>query len=267
MSDPAPTPLRRPWLPREARGYVLFGTLLFVVLEVLLAVAIIWWPNFAENMGSVKKLSAPLPMLQDMVGLIEMIGVPAYVVGQHFFKGCNTLGSAAAVLFGILIVAGEAHRGTLEIWLARPVTRLRLWTERWVGGWLAINLPVLLTTLTVPPLLARIDETMRVDHLLLCALHQGLFLGAIYGLTTVFSAVASNPIKIAFVMLFASIFEFAIYLVKEITHFSAFRLVDIETFAAILDSSRLDLKIVLPLALVNVASYGVGYALFRRRTP
>ena len=32
-------------LSRDARNYLLFGTMLFVVLEALLAVAIIWWPS------------------------------------------------------------------------------------------------------------------------------------------------------------------------------------------------------------------------------
>jgi ABC-type transport system involved in multi-copper enzyme maturation permease subunit len=58
----------------------------------------------------------------------------AYVTGQHFFKGCNTLGTAAAVLLAVGAVAGEAHRGTLEIWLARPLSRRRILSERWVQG-------------------------------------------------------------------------------------------------------------------------------------
>ena len=36
---------------RESRGYLLFGTFLFVVLEVLLVVAILWWPSFEKNIG------------------------------------------------------------------------------------------------------------------------------------------------------------------------------------------------------------------------
>ena len=100
-------------LSRDARNYLLFGTMLFVVLEALLAVAIIWWPSFSENTGALKRLAAPLPMLADQLNLIDMIGVPAYVVAQHFFKGCNTLGAAAAVLLAMNAVAGEAQRGIL----------------------------------------------------------------------------------------------------------------------------------------------------------
>ena len=79
-------------LSRDARNYLLFGSMLFIVLEVLLALAIIWWPSFAEHTGVLKQLAAPLPMLAEQLNLIDMIGVPAYVVAQHFFKGCNTLG-------------------------------------------------------------------------------------------------------------------------------------------------------------------------------
>ena len=42
-------------------------------------------------------------------------GVSAYVTAQHFFKGCNTLGAACAILFAFGAIAGEAHRGTLYL--------------------------------------------------------------------------------------------------------------------------------------------------------
>ena len=201
-------------MARQTRLFLVFGTLLFVILEVLLALAIHWWPAFADHTGAIKSLSAPIPMLAKQIDLIEMLQVPGYVVGQHYFKGCNVMGAAAAVLFAMGAIAGEAHRGTMEIWLARPVSRLRLYSERWLAGQTAIFLPVLLTSLTVPALLSTIDETMRYDHLVLCSIHQSLFLGALFSTSYMLSAFSSQPLKIAFVMLFLSIFQFSIYMVK-----------------------------------------------------
>ena len=254
-------------LSRDARNYLLFGTMLFVVLEALLAVAIIWWPSFAENTGALKRLAAPLPMLADQLNLIDMIGVPAYVVAQHFFKGCNTLGAAAAVLLAMNAVAGEAQRGTMELWLSRPVTRRRLFTERYLGGLAAVCVPVMLTTLTIPALLTLVDETMGYGHLILCALHQCLFLGALYSLTLWLSALGSQPLKIGFVMMFACIGEFALYMVKTLTHYSVFRLVDIEAFARVLSTSALDPVLSGSLLAVNVVAYLGGLVALERRVP
>ena len=251
---------------RELRGYLRLAALLFVVLETLLVLAIVWWPNFQESIPSLKKL-AKLPVLAQQVDLIEMFGVGAYVVGQHYFKACNTAGAAAAVLFAMNAVAGEAHRGTLEIWLARPVTRTRLYTERYLLGQLAIFVPVLLTSLTVPRLLHVVDEDMAYGPLVLCSVQQSLFLGGIYSLAFLLSAVTSQPLRIALWLLFGAIFEFAIYMVKTITHYSIFRLVDIEAFVAILNRNALDPAVTAGLVGVNVVAYAVGLAAFRRRVP
>lgn len=254
-------------LSRDARNYLLFGSMLFVVLEVLLALAIIWWPSFAEHTGVLKQLAAPLPMLAEQLNLIDMIGVPAYVVAQHFFKGCNTLGAAAAVLLAMNAVAGEAQRGTMELWLSRPVSRRRLFTERYLGGLAAVTLPVLATTLTIPALLTLVDETMGLWDLTLCAVHQSLFLGALYSVTMWLSALGSQPLKIGFVMLFACIGEFALYMVKTVTHYSIFRLVDIQAFAEILSTSALDPARAGSLLAVNVVAYLGGVHALERRIP
>jgi ABC-type transport system involved in multi-copper enzyme maturation permease subunit len=251
---------------REARGYLFFSLLFAVVLEALLIVAVIWWPSFRENADAMRRLSAPLPMLRDMVEQIEEFGVAAYIVGQHFFKACNTLGVAAAVLFAMGAIAGEAQRGTLELWLARPVTRTRLYTERYFAGQAAIALPILLTSLSAPLLLdADVEGALSFVDLVLCSAQQALFLGCIYSATFALSAAGSEPLKIAFVMLFVTIFEFATYMVKTISDYSIFRLVDIETYMRVVESDRLDPVLCLPLLAVNASCYGVGLAVFRRR--
>lgn len=251
---------------RELRSFAWLGLSLFVVLELLLVVAIVWWPNFEESLPGIKKL-AKIPMLLQQLDLIEMYGVGAYVVGQHYFKACNTLGAAAAVLFAMNAVAGEAQRGTLEIWMARPVTRTRLYTERYLLGQLAIWIPVLLTSLTVPPLLRLVDANMAYGPLVVCSIHQSLFLGTLFSVTFLLSAVSSQPLRIALGMLFAAIFQFAIYMVKTLTDWSLFRLVDIEAYVNILDSGRLSFGVTAALVAANLVAYGVGLAFFRRRLP
>lgn len=252
---------------RESRSYLFFGAFFFAVLEILLVVAILWWPSFENNFGPLKSLAAPLPMLVRQLDLIELIGVPGYVVAQQYFKACNALGTAAAVLFAMGAIAGEAQRGTMEIWLARPVTRLRLYTERYLFGMLALWIPVFLSSFTIPALLGLVDESMGYSELALCSLHQSLFLGGIYSVTFMLSAFSSNPIKIAFVMLFGCIFEFALYMVKTLTQWSAFRLSDIETYARILTNRTLDWPVAGGILAIMLATYWIGLAVFQRRAP
>lgn len=254
-------------MSRSRRGW--WATLVgfTIVLEMMLAAAILYWPNFRDHLGAVKLLSKPLPVLGEIIEQVESLGVAAYVVGQHFFKGCNVLGAAAAALIGANAVAGEAERGTLEIWLARPVTRLRLATERYLSGQSIIWLGIFITTLTIPPLLAQVGESMALGRLMLCALHQCLFLGAVYSVTFMISCASSAPRRISMVVLFFMIFQFGIYMVKTVTHWSLYRLADIKSFHHVLVRGELDWAVAGPMAAVNLAGFLVGYMFFRRRTP
>jgi ABC-type transport system involved in multi-copper enzyme maturation permease subunit len=252
--------------PRELRGPIGSAFLLFVVLEALLVVAVIWWPAFEENSAALKPFAGPIPKLLDTFNLIERLGVTGYVLGQHFFKACNTLGSAAAVLIGMGAIAGEAQRGTLEVWLARPVPRWRLYTERYLLGQLTLWVPVLASTATTNLLLGTIDERMNLGALMVCAVHQSLFLGAIFSLTFLFSALSSQPLRIAFVMLFLSIFQFAIYMVKTISDYSIYRLADIQTYATMMRYGMQPGPTSL-LLLANVLPFALGLAAFKRRVP
>ena len=246
-------------LPFHALGY-------FVLLELMLVAAILYWPDFQSNIGALRTLSAPIPALQDMLTQIEETGIFGYVTGQHFFKGCNALGTAAAVLFAVGAVAGEVHRGTLEIWLSRPLSRNRILTERYLGGAIALGVPIFVTAATIPLLVARVDESVALAPLLWCALHEWIFLLTIYSLTFLLSTVGSQPTRIALIVLFVSTFEFAIYMVKVVTQWSYYRLADIETFVRI-DSEGLALGVVLPLLAVSAALYIGSLAAFRRRVP
>jgi ABC-type transport system involved in multi-copper enzyme maturation permease subunit len=250
----------------EVRGAFWRGLFLTLVLELMLVPAVLYWPQFEVNVGKLKSMT-PLPVLKQLVGTLESGGVFAYVAGQHFFKGCNVLGAVAAVLFAMNAVAGEAHRGTLEIWLARPVSRARLLSERWLQGALALCLPVILTTLTIPPLLARIDIDARAEPYLWAALHQCLFLTGIYSATFLWSCAGRRPLLIAMGMLFLTILQFAIYLIEHVTHWSVIRLADIEVLMRIQARLGLEPRLALPLAGFSALCFVLSHAAFRRRVP
>jgi hypothetical protein len=253
-------------MPREHR-FALWGALAwFVVLEALLVGAILFWPSFEDNIDALRDM-APMEALKGMIDQLEAGGIVAYVNGQHFFKGCNTVGALAAVVFAMGVVAGEAQRGTLEILLARPMSRRRVLTERWVVGALAVALPVHASTHTIPWLLGFIDEDMAHWPLFLSATHQSLLLLALYSATFALSCASSRPMVVGFGMLLFLLAEFSIYLVQTLTHWSVFRLTDIEAFARIAAQHALDPWITLGLVAATAAMFELSQRLYARRTP
>lgn len=238
----------------------------FFVLEVLLVLAVLFWPDFEKNVDALRGM-APLQMLKDLVDRIDDEGVVAYVNAQHFFKGCNALGSVAAVLLAMGAVAGEAQRGTLEIWLARPVSRRRLLGARFAAGALAVVVPVFATTATLPWLLEHVHEELEMGPMFLCAAHQSLFLLVVYAAVFLASCVSSSPLRIAFAFLVLAIFEFAIYMVEQATHWSVFRWSDVEVYQRIYAKHALDLHLALPLVALALALFVAAQMAFARRVP
>jgi hypothetical protein len=214
---------------RPVRTLALFALGYALVLELLLVGAILWWPDFEKNVPALRAM-APMKVLKTVVSELEAGGVFAYVAGQQYFKACNTLGTAAAVLFAVGAVAGEAHRGTLELWLARPYSRARILAERFSVGALALLIPVFATSATIPWLAGFVDEELSLGPLLLCSAHESCLLLAIYAFTFLLSSLGSNPTKIALGVLLVTTFEFAIYMIERVTHWSLYRLSDVPDF-------------------------------------
>lgn len=241
---------------------------LFLVLALNLFAALLYFPTFAENIGKYSKLM-PIPAIKELVGQLEQGGLWAYIAGQHYFKGCNTLGLAAATLFACGAVAGESQRGTFEIWLARPVTRTRLLLERFFAGAFSIAAPVFASSLCVPAMLAvkgiPIDFDPRL--LVLASVHQSTLLLAVYAATFFASTIGNQPTRIAFFVLVVGTLEFSSYMVETLTDYSLFRLTDVERYIELQKSMQLDLRIVLPLLAITALFAGLSTWRFRTRLP
>lgn len=251
---------------REIKANLVRALASTLVLEAMLLAAILFWPDFESNIPAILKM-VPGKIMGGFVDAIVRGGAPAYAILQHFFKGCHMIGGATAILFAAGAVAGEAHRGTMEIWLARPVTRRRLLLERYVLGAAAVALPILATSATVPWLFGFVGEKVRLAPFLLGSAHEAVFLLAIYSVTFLFSSLGSRPGPIAFGMLLFLGLQFAFYLVMEATHVSIFRFADLEDFLAILSTGSLDPRVLLPLGLFSLLCLAASLHAFSRRVP
>lgn len=237
-----------------------------LVLEAMLAAAVLYWPQFRDNVPSILRL-VPGRVMGGMVAAMTSKGAQGYVTFQHFFKGCHLLGGAAASIFAAWSVAGEAHRGTLEIWLSLPFSRRRLLAERYAAGLLAVVVPVIATTASIPWLLSLVKEEATLLPYLLAAVHECVFLAALYSATFLASAFGSRPVAIAFGAILLLVLELALYLVMEITHASIYRLADLDQFSRIFERGSLDPRVVLPLLLFSAACFLAAQAAFARRVP
>jgi len=236
------------------------------ILEVMIYAAIRFFPNFEEHFETLRIL-AGISSLQGLMTQIEQGGVVAYVCAQQFFKGVNTLGTAAAVLFAVGAVAGEVHRGTFELWLSRPCSRARLLAERYAAGAFATALPVFVTSATIPALCAGIGEEVSMGSMMRCSVQASALLLAIYSVTFLASSMGSNPTRIALGLLFFTTFSFAIYMVEVLTHYSIYRWSDIEVYMRICNDGRLPWSKLGALLAISALAFAGSVVAVRRRVP
>jgi hypothetical protein len=112
-----------------------------------------------------------------------------------------------------------------------------------------------------------VKEPGTLPPYLLAAVHECVFLVAIYSLTFCWSSVSRRPLLIATGMLFMTILQFALYLVERVTQWSLIRLVDIEVLLKIQAQRALDVSIVLPLIAFSAVCLAVSQIAFARRVP
>jgi len=248
----------------RARWWV--GLAHFVVLQVLLVPAILMWPRFAERVGALRGF-LPIQKIDDLLTAIEREGEVPYVLVQHFVKGCNLVGSLVAVFLAMTVVAAEAHRGTLELWLARPLSRTRLLAQRWLTGALLLIVPLFLSTATIPRLCDLVYADLQYGPLFVCAMHQALFLLFVFSVTFFFSCLSSNAWMVGLIMALAVILNFALYVVEGLTDWSLMRWSDLTVYQALYDHGRFDPWIVGALLGITLAAWFGSLYAFARRVP
>lgn len=200
----------------------------FVVMQLALVAAVVYWPEIRDNLPSVAKL-IPIESLRRMVDSIQEEGYWAYFALQQFFKGVNLFGLAAAAILGTGIVAREADNRTAEFLLSRPVRRRRILLVRWAVGAVFLSAPVFLSTLggvALSPLIG--EDYPRIGPLLAASFYLSLFLIALYTFTVWMSARFDNQLKAGIILVGLGLLQFALYLVKVIGDYSLFTLVDMD---------------------------------------
>jgi len=106
-----------------------------------------------------------------------------------------------------------------------------------------------------------------MQAMMLSSAHQWAFLMTIYAVTFLASTRGSHPTRISLVVLFATTFLFAMYMVEVVTDYSYFRLADIADHVWIAQNGTLDWPVIALLVGLTGALFALSVASFRGRTP
>ena len=153
------------------RGLLGWGIALAGITVLYLA----FWPMMGDEM------QAALDGMPE--ALIRALGYDDIGTGAGYLEAViyGLLGPVLLLVYGIglggRVIAGQEEDGTLELDLAAPVARVRLYWERLAGVWALLTTLVAITTLAVLVSVEVFDLQVPVVHVLAASLALWLLVG------------------------------------------------------------------------------------------
>lgn len=247
----------------EKRWAILAWSL--ITFAVLFGVMMMFEPikqTFGTMMGSVP------PSMRMWFGNSQTWSVYGSFVAQEGFGEMSLVPSAAAVAFGVILLASDEASGKLLAVLARPVRRLSLYFQRWLALvviMLVINVAVLLAVILGGVVL---NQSVPVDKFILCAFVSFLHCVALGTITFAIGAITGNKMisgmlvgLYAFLAYMIQSLSSAASVVDKIAHFALYRYID----AHAIITSGLSGKNVLIMSLAIIIPLLIAAPIFRRR--
>lgn len=209
--------------------------LLFNLVATILA-----FPTFEKNWAAIVNLIPDFgefvvrAILQTVTGdggkkLEVFLGI------NHFFKGANVIGPAAAIVLALGTVVREVELGTIGLLLARPVRRRRLLLSWAVVHLLELIVPLLLVTLLLPTLAARlIDREVELLPFLWSSLHGAAFVTLVYAMSLLLAVLLTEQVKVAATAGGVCILSFMLYFIDATRAYTLYDLSSIDVYMGLL---------------------------------
>ncbi|MFT4515814.1 MAG: ABC-type transport system involved in multi-copper enzyme maturation permease subunit [Planctomycetota bacterium] len=221
---------------REVR---MIGLAFILILEMLAIPVLLLWPDiYAElqrstllsNLGVdwLKRLGSGISKHNEEVAYINWCAV------MLFFRSCNLVGTATAVLVGTGLFAREREANTFEFLLARPTSRSSLlWQKFWPCA-IVVTVPIFIVNASVLPLTWSLELDLPKWELFLASVHAAIFALAFLTLTMYVSIIVHVQAHVAAIVGAFAVLQIGIYLTQRIRPYSLFRLVDFDWYGPIL---------------------------------
>lgn len=250
----------------------LLAYLAIAALLVWIYVAI--FPSLADQAAEFEKLIQTYPE-----GFLEAFGVEdaaqtfqsieGFIATEHYSLMWPLILIIMVVSFGSGAIAGEVDRGTIELLLAQPLSRSRIYWGKLVAGMALIFAFALTSAFSVVPFSLLHNVELQLTNHLTIAVLGSLFGWAILGMTMLLSSFSSSRGRVAslsagilLLMYAAKIIASLKESLEELKYTSFFHYFD-HTNAVINNSIRLENALVFVGAAVVTSL--LGWLIFLRR--
>lgn len=187
------------------------------VLVANLVATVLAYPTFKSN------ITAIVNLIPNFATFLKAVLTGAggdkfavFVALNHFFKGANVIGPAAAIILALGTIVREVEIGTIGLLLSRPISRTRILLSFAITHLLELTLPLFLVAMMTPWLCEHlIDETVPLAPLLYASLHASVFIAMVYAFALLLAVVLVEQLRLAAIAGGLCIVSFMLYFVNQ----------------------------------------------------
>lgn len=246
-------------LPKLWRDERLKAIIFFTFLCLGAFLQVFFWPMISEMLPAMQK-NIPEPFKGMFEGMASQ-GYIYYVITQHFMKILGFFGSFFAILLAASAMARELENRTMELLLAQPVTRRRVYLEKFGFAAIILAATVVVSTLLLSPASAMVEENIDLWNAFLASLIGFLVLMLIFSVVLTVSLYLEDQMQTISLGLGLSILMSLLLVTDATKRFSLYQWLDSDFLLPVLKDGQMPWLSCAILLLLTVA---VGWLGLRR---
>ncbi len=242
------------------------GALTAILLTNMIA-TVFAYPTFQANYGMLMNLVPSfMGFVKNALNEAGKGGLPVFMAVNHFFKGANVIGPAAAIVLALGTVVREVEIGSIGLLLSRPVSRRRiLWTFA-ACHLVELMVPLFLVSALIPFVSSHaIDKEVALAPLLVATVHAAAFIAAIYSIALLAAVVFAEQIRVAAFAGGVCIVSFMLYFIDATRPYTLYALSSIEGYMSMARGEPMPLAKFAACIAIAITAIGAATALFERK--
>jgi ABC-2 type transport system permease protein len=231
------------------------------------------WPSFSKETEKFMELADAYPeglMKALNIDIAIMFGsLEGFIAGEHFSILWPIIVIILTLAYASAAIAGEIDKGTIELLLAQPISRLKIFLAKYFSGLVIITAFIFLSNFSVVPLSILHNVDIQVQNFLTISVLGFLFAFAIYGICIMLSSLSSArglPMAltggILIIMYALNVFSAFQESIENIKYLSFFYYYD---FAGAAINNHLDILNVSVFLAVGIITTIIGAVIFIKR--
>ena len=247
-------------------------------IYTIISASFVWmyvamWPSFSKESEKFLELADAYPeaLMKAMnIDIVIMFSsLEGFIAGEHFSIIWPIIIIILTLSYASTSIAGEVDKGTIELLLAQPISRLKIFLAKYLSGLVVIAAFVLLSNFSVVPLSLLHNVDLQIQNYLTISILGFLFAFAIYGICIMissFSSARGRPMAITggllIIMYALNVFSAFQESVEKLKYLSFFHYYD---FASAAIYNQLDTLNIAVFFVVGVITATIGAVIFIKR--